>query len=112
MSLNFHHHFYTSFFKEEISRVDLKKMQNSELIIKQLQDQFKLLEMNSLLASICKLVSNYYAKLQKQHQGMFFELTASKIGRQRLENHLDLIKVINHPWSTGLTNDTFRILLK
>jgi len=104
-------------FKKEISRVELKKRckrasprewvnyLTASKAIKVIRDQHP-----SLL--YCKIVSNYYEEPRKPQQGMFFDSSKSRTGRQSLENRLDLIKEINQPWNNGLNNDALRVLLK
>jgi len=55
--------------------------------------------------------SNYYEEQRKPKWGKFFD-NSKTLGKQSLENRLDLFKGFTRPWSSDYSDDKIRIFLK
>jgi len=59
------------------------------------------------------LNSRYYEEPRKPGLGKFYDNSTNKSGKQSIENRLNLIRKIKHPWNgLNLNNDCIRVLLK
>jgi len=56
--------------------------------------------------------SNYYEEQRKPKWGKFYDNSKNAVGKQSLENRLDLFKDFTRPWNTDYSNDEIRIFLK
>jgi len=59
------------------------------------------------------LRSSYFEEPRKGGLGKFFDKSKTRVGKQSIQNRLEILRLINRPWNgESLSNDLIRILLK